>query len=60
MLVGGQSRHGQERYERPSRRNAGQSEWSHEETFHNIFRGFDVELMVEAFNVPTETVRRMR
>lgn len=60
MLAGGQSRHGQERYERSSRRYAGQSEWSHEETFHNIFRGFDEELMAEAFNVPRETVRRMR
>ncbi|KAJ6773730.1 11S GLOBULIN SEED STORAGE PROTEIN 2-LIKE [Salix purpurea] len=60
MLAGGQSRHGQERYERSSQRYAGQSEWSHEETFHNIFRGFDEELMAEAFNVPRETVKRMR
>lgn len=60
MLAGGQSSHGQERYERASRRYAGQSERSHEETFQNIFRGFDEELMAEAFNVPRETVRRMR
>ncbi|KAF9683013.1 hypothetical protein SADUNF_Sadunf05G0168100 [Salix dunnii] len=51
----GQSRHGQERYERSSRRYAGQSEWSHEETFQNIFHGFDEELLAEAFNVPRET-----
>uniref|UniRef100_B9H8M2 Cupin type-1 domain-containing protein n=1 Tax=Populus trichocarpa TaxID=3694 RepID=B9H8M2_POPTR len=60
MLASGQSSHGQERYERASRRYAGQSERSHEETFQNIFRGFDEELMAEAFNVPRETVRRMR
>ncbi|XP_034931775.1 11S globulin seed storage protein 2 [Populus alba] len=57
ILAGGQSRHGQEI---ASRRHAGQSERSHEETFQNIFRGFDEELMAEAFNVPRETVRRMR
>ncbi|KAJ6920653.1 hypothetical protein NC651_014291 [Populus alba x Populus x berolinensis] len=43
-----------------SRRYAGHFERSHEETFQNIFRGFDEELMAEAFNVPRETVRRMR
>ncbi|CAN4093257.1 unnamed protein product [Withania somnifera] len=28
--------------------------------FQNIFRAFDTELMAEAFNVPTEIVRRMQ
>ncbi|XP_057509606.1 11S globulin seed storage protein 2-like [Actinidia eriantha] len=31
-----------------------------QDTFQNVLRGFDEELMAEAFNVPVEIVRRMK
>ncbi|KZV21488.1 11S globulin seed storage protein 2-like [Dorcoceras hygrometricum] len=48
-LAGGPSRKGQQgggRYE--------------EETFHNILREFDTNLLAEAFNIPEEIVRQMQ
>ncbi|KAI3861977.1 hypothetical protein MKW98_018260, partial [Papaver atlanticum] len=30
------------------------------ETFQNVFRAFDENLMAEAFNVPVEVIRRMQ
>ncbi|KAK4418396.1 11S globulin seed storage protein 2 [Sesamum alatum] len=38
---------------------SGQQEQARE-TFHNIFRAFDADLLSEAFNVPQETIRRMQ
>ncbi|KAK4407229.1 11S globulin seed storage protein 2 [Sesamum angolense] len=39
---------------------SGQQEQQARETFHNIFRAFDANLLSEAFNVPQETIRRMQ
>lgn len=39
---------------------SGEQEQQARQTFHNIFRAFDAELLSEAFNVPQETIRRMQ
>ncbi|OVA02410.1 11-S seed storage protein [Macleaya cordata] len=37
-----------------------QQQGQHRETFQNIFRAFDENLMAEAFNIPVDVVRRMQ
>ncbi|KAK2989488.1 hypothetical protein RJ640_019587 [Escallonia rubra] len=44
----------------PTQGQQGQNGQQARETFQNIFRAFDEELMAEAFNVPREIVRRMQ